>query len=220
MRIAVDIEIEPERAEETGDQPTDAESEKQRSELLVKAGMRAQIKSGSLLTGQKLIAIDLFPDAEPAEIDWVHRPYPVWPSTPTALEGLTTKFTRIVEKIDNLPLEQIGNDLRDTIGNAKKLTASPEITAAIHNLNATLQETQLLVSDLRTQLTPEISATLAQAQQSLAGAENMLNADSPLQIKLTTALDEISGAARSLRLLMDYLERHPESLLRGKGTEK
>jgi paraquat-inducible protein B len=45
----------------------------------------------------------------------------------------------------------------------------------------------------------------------------MLNADSPLQVKMNTALEEISGAARSLRLLMDYLERHPESLLRGKG---
>jgi len=123
-------------------------------------------------------------------------------------------------KVDNLPLDQIGSDLRDTIGNVKKLTASPEIMAAVRNLNAALHETQLLISDLRTQVTPQISATLEQAQQSLAGAENMLNTDSPLQVDLKMMLDEISGAARSLRLLMDYLERHPESLLRGKGTEK
>jgi paraquat-inducible protein B len=45
----------------------------------------------------------------------------------------------------------------------------------------------------------------------------MLDADAPLRVKMNSALEEISGAARSLRLLMDYLERHPESLLRGKG---
>lgn len=220
MKIAVDIEIERSRARTIGNKPENEDEIKMQSNLMVKRGMRAQLKTGSLLTGQQLVAIDMFPDAEPAEIVWENLPYPVWPSIPTTMEGLTNKITRIVEKIDNLPLEQIGNDLRDTIGNTKKLTASPEITAAVHNLNTALHETQLLISDLRTQLAPEISATLEQAQQSLAGAEHMLNANSPMQVKLATALDEISGAARSLRLLMDYLERHPESLLRGKGTEK
>ena len=84
-------------------------------------------------------------------------------------------------------------------------------------MNATLAETRLLVSDLRTKVTPEISVTLQEARQSLANAEQMLNANSPLQVRMNSALDEITGAARSLRLLLDYLERHPESLLRGKG---
>ena len=77
-----------------------------------------------------------------------------------------------------------------------------------------------MISDLRTNVTPEIDATLERVQQSLVSAEKMLNADSPLQVKLRMALDEIGGAARSLRLLVDYLERHPEALIRGKGTPK
>ena len=90
--------------------------------------------------------------------------------------------------------------------------------ALLHVLmNATLKETSLLVSDLRNTVTPEINAVLEEARLSLANAERMLNADSPLQVKLNSALDEISGAARSLRLLMDYLERHPEALIQGKG---
>ena len=88
---------------------------------------------------------------------------------------------------------------------------------AIKNLNAALSETRMLVSDLRTKVAPEINIVLEEARKSLANAELMLNADSPLQVKMNTALEEISGAARSLRLLMNYLERHPESLLRGKG---
>jgi paraquat-inducible protein B len=123
----------------------------------------------------------------------------------------------ILQKIDSLPIDQIGKDLRDTVHGAKQIAESPDILEAIGNLNATLAETRLLVSDLRTKVTPEINTVLEEARQSLANAEQMLNADSPLQVKMNTALEEISGAARSLRLLMDYLERHPESLLRGKG---
>ena len=80
-----------------------------------------------------------------------------------------------------------------------------------------MEETRLLVSDLRTTVTPQITNVLEEARQSLANAEQMLDADAPLQVKMNSALEEIGGAARSLRLLMDYLERHPESLLRGKG---
>ena len=124
---------------------------------------------------------------------------------------------RILDKIDEIPLDQIGQDLGATIKSTKQLIEAPEIKETIRNLNATLAETRLLVSDLRTKVTPEISATLEEARESLANAEQILNADSPLQVRMNSALDEITGAARSLRLLLDYLERHPESLLRGKG---
>jgi paraquat-inducible protein B len=133
------------------------------------------------------------------------------------MEEISTKFMRILEKIDDIPLDQIGQDLGATIKSTKQLVESPEILAAIKSLNATLEETRLLVSDLRTKVTPEISTILEEARQSLANAEQMLNADSPLQIRMNSALEEITGAARSLRLLLNYLERHPESLLRGKG---
>jgi paraquat-inducible protein B len=141
----------------------------------------------------------------------------VFPTVPAPMAEISDKFMQILDKIDNLPLDDIGKDLRDTVHGAKQIAESPEILKAIRNLNATLQETSLLVSDLRTKLTPEINAVLDEARKSLANAEHMLNADSPLQVKMNTALQEISGAARSLRLLMNYLEQHPESLLRGKG---
>ncbi|MGB5746530.1 MAG: hypothetical protein WBM69_06085, partial [Desulfobacterales bacterium] len=141
-----------------------------------------------------------------------------FPTVPTPMAEISTKFMQILNKIDNLPIEQIGKDLRDTVHGAKQIAESPDILKAIGNLNAALAETRALVSDLRTKVTPEINTLLEEARKSLANAEHMLNADSPLQVKMNTALEEISGAARSLRLLMNYLERHPESLLRGKGS--
>ncbi|MGD8283631.1 MAG: MlaD family protein [Desulfobacterales bacterium] len=238
--IRVLIESEPERFSEAN-AAADQTQRKQALESLVQRGLRAQLKTGNLLTGQRFIIFDFFPDAPPAAVVW-EEPYPEIPTVSTPMEEISTKFTRILNKIDNLPLEQIGNDLRDTVNGVKQLAESKDIEQALQNLsatldetrqlvadfrtnvtpglNATVEETRRLISDLRTTVTPEIDVTLERVQQSLVSAEKMLNADSPLQVKLRMSLDEIGGAARSLRLLVDYLERHPEALIRGKGTPK
>ena len=215
FRIRVVVETEVERFYEAGFIGNDVERQQLFVNLLER-GFRAQLKTGNLLTGKQTIALDFFPDAPPAGLT-MEDGIAVFPTVPTPMEEISTKFMNILQKIDGLPIEQIGKDLGDTIKGAKQITESPEIMEAVKNLNATLKETRLLVSDLRTKVTPEISAVLEEARQSLDNAEQVLNADAPLQVKMNTALEEIGGAARSMRLLMDYLERHPESLLRGKG---
>ncbi len=215
FRIRVVVETEIERFYEAGFVGDDAERQ-QLFESLLERGFRAQLKTGNLLTGKQIITLDFFPEAPPAAIA-MEDGVAVFPTVPTPMEEISTKFMNILQKIDSLPIEQIGSDLRDTVHGAKQIAESPDILASIRNLNATLEETRLLVSDLRTTVTPQISTVLEEARQSLANAEQMLDADAPLQVKMNSALEEISGAARSLRLLMDYLERHPESLLRGKG---
>jgi paraquat-inducible protein B len=215
FRVRVLVETETERFYEAGFVGSDTDRKKMLKGLLAR-GFRAQLKTGNLLTGKQVIILDFFPDAEPVTMQ-AENGTPIFPTVPAPMAEIGTKFSQILNKIDNLPMERSGNDLRDTIHGAKKIAESPDIIEAIRNLNAALAETRLLVSDLRTKVTPEINAVLEKARQSLANAEHMLNADAPLQVKMNTALDEISGAARSLRLLMDYLERHPESLIQGKG---
>lgn len=215
FRIRAMVEIETERWAEAGFVGSDSERRDLMASLLDR-GFRAQLKTGNLLTGKQVVVLDFFPDAEPATIAQ-EEGLPVFPTVPTPMEEISTKFMRILQKIDDIPLDQIGQDLGATIKTTKQLVEAPEIKETIRNLNATLAETRLLVSDLRTRVTPEISAVLEEARLSLDNAERMLNADSQLQVKMNSALDEIAGAARSLRLLLDYLERHPESLLRGKG---
>lgn len=214
--VRVLVETETERFYEAGFIGSDVDRKEMLESLLAK-GFRAQLKTGNLLTGKQVVILDFFPDAEPATMKF-EDDTPVFPTVPTPMAEISTKFMQILNKIDNLPIEQIGKDLRDTVHGAKQIAESPDILKAIGNLNAALAETRALVSDLRTKVTPEINTLLEEARKSLANAEHMLNADSPLQVKMNTALEEISGAARSLRLLMNYLERHPESLLRGKGS--
>jgi len=64
-----------------------------------------------------------------------------------------------------------------------------------------------------------LQLTVTQTQKTLAALEKTVSTDSPLQQELQQTLDELSGAARSLRLLADYLERHPEAILRGKQDQ-
>lgn len=218
FRVRVLVEMETERFYEAGFVGSDTERQDMIIHLLDR-GLRAQLQTGNLLTGKQVVIMDFFPDAPPAEITFEDG-IAVFPTVPTSLEEITTKFMRILDRIDGLPIEDIGQNLKATVRGARKIAESPDILEAINNLNTALKETSLLIADLRTSVTPEIGAVLEKARQSLANAERMLNADSPLQVKMNTALDEISGAARSLRLLMDYLERHPESLLRGKGQPK
>jgi paraquat-inducible protein B len=188
-------------------------------EQLVEKGLRAQLRSGSIVTGQQYVALDLFPGAPLAKIGF-EGAYLSIPTMPTQIEEIGSKLGQIVTKLDKVPIDQIGNDLRDTMQGAKRITNSPELLETVKSLNAAVKELQSLTTELRTRTTPEATAALQQAQRALAAAEGSLAADSPQQYRVKAALDEISGAARSLRVLVEFLEAHPESLLRGKGSEK
>jgi paraquat-inducible protein B len=188
-------------------------------EQLVEKGLRAQLRSGSLVTGQQFVALDLFPGVPPAKVG-LEGAYPSIPTMPTQIEELGSKLGQIVTRLDKVPIDQIGNDLRDTMQGAKRITTSPELLETVKSLNAAVKELQSLTTELRTRTAPDATAALQQAQRALAAAEGSLAADSPQQYRVKAALDEITGAARALRVLAEFLEAHPESLLRGKGSEK
>jgi paraquat-inducible protein B len=165
----------------------------------VEKGLRAQLQSGSLLTGQLLVSLNIHPDAPPAKINWEGR-YPELPTIPTAMEEITSGVTRIVERLDTIPLEQIGKDLQQTMANLTKTTA---------NL-------QTLVQKLDANVAPAATDTLKQAQTTLIKVDRLLNADTPTGHELKRALAELADAARNISILVDYLERHPDSLVFGK----
>ncbi|MFH0995156.1 MAG: MlaD family protein [Pseudomonadota bacterium] len=188
-------------------------------DFLIAKGLHAQLKTGNLVTGQQYVALDFFPNAEPRRITY-QGDYPVIPTLPTQIEEIASKVGQFIAKLDKLPLEQIGKDLKDTLQGARRITNSPEIGEALHALNAAVKEIQMLTSVLRTGTAPELNAVLKQAQLSLATSNAVLETDSPLQYRMKETLEELSDAARSLRVLVEYLENHPESIVTGKGSEK
>ena len=75
-----------------------------------------------------------------------------------------------------------------------------------------------LMGQVSTEIAPEVRKTLEAAQKTFRSAEQRLQSDSPVQGDLRETLLELTKAAEQLRSLADYLERHPESLIRGKRT--
>jgi paraquat-inducible protein B len=152
----------------------------ERTDYFVKQGLRAQLQTGSLLTGQLFISLDFFPDATPFVMDW-NAKIPDLPTTPSTIGELKLRITSILKKVD-----------------------------------AMMTQVKELSYKLNHQIEPELSDTLKQATQTLATVQDALENDSPLQQDLQTALREVAKAARSIKNLTDYLERHPESLIEGK----
>ena len=217
--IPILVETEPDRIKTVGKFPEGAENQKL-MDYLVSKGLRAQLQTGSLITGQLLVAIDMHPEAPPAKINWDGR-YPELPTVPTTMDEITTNLTQLLKKLEKLPIEQIGNDLRDTVSGAKQLINSAELENSITALNETLVQAQKFVAALNKGIAPELKTAVSNLNTALIQAEKLTKSlDSNVAPQLDRTLRELQAAARSIKVWAAYLERNPEALIRGKGKSK
>ncbi len=161
---------------------------------MIKHGLRAQLRTANLLTGQLYVALDIFPNAKPVEFK-MSEPALI-PTVPGNLDQLQQQVSNIIAKVEKIPFDKIGEDLR-----------------------ATLASTSKLMGRLDKQVAPEAQAMLKQARESMAQINALLAADASLPVNTERAMQELGRAARSLRALADFLQSNPEALLRGRGPD-
>nr|WP_175107275.1 MlaD family protein [Pararobbsia alpina] len=194
--IPVEVRFYPERftSRYTAGEPGGrvAGDRRQLAQWLVEHGLRAQLRTANLLTGQRYIALDLFPNAPKATMNWNTSP-PEMPTVPGGLQSLQDSVTTLVAKLNKIPFEGIGNDARQT-----------------------LRDADMLVKRLDKEVAPQALQTLAAAQTALNSANNALQPDTAVQASTADAMQELARTAAAFRTLADYLERHPEALIRGK----
>ena len=193
---ALDIHFWPERMRVEG-----REAPTQRMERFVARGFRGQLRSANLLTGQMYVALDFFPKAPRAAFDPKKSP-PEIPTIPGALAEIQDSISNIVSNLEKVPFDKLVADLR----------------TALATLDKSLKRADTLMAQLSTEIAPDLKKTLEQARKTLGSAEQALSSDSPVQGDLRETLNEVTKAAETVRSLADYLERHPESLIRGKRT--
>jgi paraquat-inducible protein B len=162
---------------------------------LVAQGLRAQAKVGNLLTGQLYISMDVVPNAPKVAYDPGARPMEI-PTVPGSFDKLQEQLAQIVDKLDKIPFDAIGN-----------------------NLNHTLADLDGTIKQLNGNVLPAFRDTLKGANRTLGVAGDALSADSPLQQNLAGTLEELQRMARSLRTLTDYLNTQPSALIRGRGKD-
>lgn len=167
---------------------------------LVKKGLRAQLRTGNLITGQLYVALDFFHGAKPVHFDPHQKPIQI-PTVPGSLEQIQSQISDIVRKLNMIPYARIGGNLSETLGSANALLRQLHGQVA-PQAQATLKQAQ---------------TTLKQAQDTLASANDSLaSIDSPLQQNAQRTLQDVRRAARSMGELANYLQRHPDALIRGK----
>jgi paraquat-inducible protein B len=166
------------------------------AQTLVDHGLRAQLRTGNLLTGQLYVALDFFPNSPKAKVDWTDNP-PEIPTIPGGLQSLQDSVANLVAKLNKIPFEGIGKDAQKTLADA-----------------------DMFLKQLNTQLLPQAKDTLVAAQTALNSASGALQPDSALSQNTNDAMRELARSAAALRTLAEYLERHPEALIRGKLEDK
>ncbi|UCC55212.1 MAG: MCE family protein, partial [Gammaproteobacteria bacterium] len=163
---------------------------------IAEEGLRARLMTGNLVTGQLFVNLEYFPDAEPVEPAQYGK-YPEIPTLPNPLEGILQGFNKIIDKLEAAKLE-------DTLENLNELMVSSNQLISTLGQNAP-------------GIAAELQATLEEAQDTLASLKAVTSPDGEIGNELYNALAEITAAARSIRVMSEYLERHPEALLKGKS---
>ena len=169
----------------------------------VEKGLRAQVKTGNLLTGQLYIDIDFYPDAPPAKVDFRGK-YPVIPTLPKPFEQITESVARILKNVEKIPFGKIGKDLQ----------------VAVESLTATLDEIKTMSGSINQETIPKINASLDKLEEAMNGVNATLGPDSALNYNARQVTSELALALRSVRSLLEYLERNPQALLLGKEGDK
>jgi paraquat-inducible protein B len=193
---------------------------------VVGKGLRAQLRSGSLLSGQLYVALDYFPDASQAMIDWSGKP-PRFPTVPGETTVLRATLSSILAKIDNVPITEIGDGTRDAIRSIDRTLrllegeTLPEAKKTFATFDRTLSRVDSEILPEARKALEELRKAAASAERALANADEMLLApDAAGRQELLDALRETARAAQAVRLLADSLERNPSAVIRGRNPEK
>jgi paraquat-inducible protein B len=209
------IDLEPQRMEAYSTVAGSAEAQKDRREMrhdplartrmqVEEYGLRARLQTGSLVTGKRFVDIDFFPNAAPATITQ-YGEYPEIPTMPSSLEGILAGVQGIIDKIEKA-------DLGVTLKNLNRLMVSTS------NLMAVLEkDAPQLSQDLHGTLV-EARSMLQEAGTTLKTVNDTVSPEGEIGNQLNEALREIGAAARSIRVMAEYLERHPDAMLKGKGA--
>ncbi len=199
---------------------------------LIEKGLRGVLSMQSLITGKLLIEIDFYPGT-PVNLKNINKHYTEVPTIPST----TSKIGRALDKLD---LEAVQAKLEAALDGIAGLTNSPDLAASIRHLKETLRDARKLVNRVDRQVDPlakdtkqtvkdigklarnldgRVGGVATSLEKTLLSARGVISEDSPLVVELQNTLKEISAMSRSIRELADYLEQHPETLIRGKKKQ-
>jgi paraquat-inducible protein B len=224
--VPVHFNLEPDRIAML-DLPTGGDLDSRLREL-VGRGLRVKLENANILTGSKQLAMDIYHDAGSGELKKDGDAYVV-PVLGGSADDVATSATNLVNKLNDIPFESIGNNLNQTLAAVNALVSNKDLDDSLSALRTTLTSTQALVNNLNHGLAPAMQRLPAIASgledsvkrtDKLVGSlESGYGGDSRFSRDVSRMLTQLSDAARSIRVLADLLSRHPEALIRGRTNQ-
>ena len=242
--IPVILEVEPENFQDTGPEIKDM---KQYLQDLIKSGLRAQLQMQSLVTGQLMIDIDFHPDT-PVKLrgdqkkDFAKRMTEI-PTIKTAtqkleqnLDGIVTSVNKSLKRIEAIvtseELTQSMQYFRQSLKAIRDLARhlDDKVDPLSADVDQTLKDAQSLMRNVNSHVDPLANSiqetteaarpALNEIERAFANIAALTGKGSEERKQLDRTLKELQGAARSIKVWAEYLERHPEALIRGKSKSK
>ena len=192
---------------------------------LIHLGYRARLEQSPPVLGDQSIALAPTAGASPAKL-LADGDIPRFPSATGSsnFADITAKADAFLTKLDAVPLEDIGANLKRVTGNLDTLLSSPELKDSLTHLHSTLTSIDQLLHDVQPQIGPllgKLNAAAAELSGTAAALRQIAESGGPNEdASLPEAIRQITEAARSIKTLTDYLDRHPEALIRGKRPEE
>lgn len=219
FRIPVLVEIEPERVVERGGERHDELAAYQMLNTLVERGLRARLQTGSLLTGQLFVELDMHPET-PIRLVEAGGSIPELPTIPGSFDEITGSIKGVLTKLEEIDFGAIGKELEGTLHGSNVLLNGPELKASMIHLRDLLAKLDNHADPLGEDFeaaAEDIAEAAVAARQALLQLDAVLKPDSPLQYQYIQMAEELSETARAIRNLVQHLERNPESLIFGKN---
>lgn len=189
-------------------------------------GLRARLESQSLVTGLLYIELGMHPDSV-ARFQQAGDTFMEIPTIPSNLQEIVSRFMQAIARISQIPIEDLVASFTSLAKNLDGFVQDPKLRATIASFDDAAQQAEKLLRSVHGEVKPlshDLRTTAGDARKALdelrlfaQSAQGLTRDGSPLQFQLSTALTELTNAARSLRVLADYLEREPQALLTGKN---
>jgi paraquat-inducible protein B len=215
------------------------DSDAELARIMIQSGLRASVRSSSVIAGQRSIDLDLRPDTA-ARLSGVRSPYPEIPSAPTGMEVINERIEATLKKVSDVPIDQVLLQLDTTLKSVQTALDGGDVPGTMRRMRTTLDGASRTFAAGEKAMgqvsgvTGQATATLASVDQTMKGLQKTLdrlektlstverNVEGTAELRSETlkTVEEMNELMKSLRSLVDLLQQHPESLLRGKERRK
>jgi len=206
--LYVYVAIEPQRFDPNAS--TTQEDVDERLDTMIVSGLRGVISTSSLITGAKFIDLTFSEDLDDASLIRSEN-YAEIPTIEESSQKVVEQASLLVEKLNSIPYEKIGNDLAASLTSLKSMLTSLENNKTVDKIDTTISQLELTLASANT--------AMDQASKSLEDLSKTISPDSEIQYELNTMLRSVSQAAKSLEKLTDDLAQNPNALIFGSKND-